>query len=84
MAYRERWLIGSAKEAIRKALELDETIGEAHDTLGVISWRFDWNWDACRTRVQSRHYVARVTVALTRDRAVFLSFLADAPKLWLR
>src|SRR5271168_256282 len=35
-----------AKEALTKALQLDESIGEAHDTLGVLSWRFDWDWDA--------------------------------------
>ena len=36
----------SAKEALAKALQLDDSIGEAHDTLGVLSWRFDWDWDA--------------------------------------
>src|SRR5580692_11811381 len=36
----------SAKEALAKALELDDTIGEAHDTLGVLSSDFDWDWGA--------------------------------------
>jgi TolB-like protein/Flp pilus assembly protein TadD/predicted Ser/Thr protein kinase len=31
-------------EAVRKALELDETIGEAHEVLGWLSWRYDWDW----------------------------------------
>jgi len=35
-----------AKEAIAKALRLDETIGEAHTTLGLLSWRYDWDWPA--------------------------------------
>lgn len=33
-----------AQEALRKALELDQSLGEAHSTLGWLSWRYDWNW----------------------------------------
>jgi TolB-like protein/DNA-binding winged helix-turn-helix (wHTH) protein/Tfp pilus assembly protein PilF len=33
----------SAKEAVHKALELDDSIGEAHDTLAMLSWRYDWD-----------------------------------------
>jgi eukaryotic-like serine/threonine-protein kinase len=33
-----------AKEAVKKALRLDETLGEAHTTLGWLSWRYDWDW----------------------------------------
>jgi serine/threonine protein kinase/Tfp pilus assembly protein PilF len=33
-----------ASEALRKALELDPTLGEAHSTLGWMSWRFDWDF----------------------------------------
>jgi Tfp pilus assembly protein PilF len=33
-----------AKEALRRALELDETLGEAHRSLGELSWRYEWNW----------------------------------------
>ena len=29
----------SAKESLAKALKLDDSIGEAHDTLGVLSWK---------------------------------------------
>jgi eukaryotic-like serine/threonine-protein kinase len=32
------------KETLRKALELDDTLGEAYVTLGWLSWRFDWEW----------------------------------------
>jgi len=45
----QRWLspakaYGPAKEALRKALELDETLGEAQSSLGWLSWRYEWNW----------------------------------------
>jgi TolB-like protein/Flp pilus assembly protein TadD len=34
----------SAKQAIRKALELDEKNCEAHAVLARISWQYDWDW----------------------------------------
>jgi tetratricopeptide (TPR) repeat protein len=33
-------------EAIHKALQLDESLGEAHRTLGYLNWRYDWDWKA--------------------------------------
>jgi tetratricopeptide (TPR) repeat protein len=35
-----------AKEAIDKALRLDATLGEAHTTLGTLSWSYEWDWQA--------------------------------------
>ena len=31
-------------EAIYKALELDEGLGEAHSTLGYLDWQYGWDW----------------------------------------
>jgi TolB-like protein/DNA-binding winged helix-turn-helix (wHTH) protein/Tfp pilus assembly protein PilF len=44
-----RWLSPNdayrpAREAIKKALQLDPTIGEAHTALGWLSWRHEWDW----------------------------------------
>jgi tetratricopeptide (TPR) repeat protein len=33
-----------AKAAARKALELDETLGEAHAALGFAAWFYDYDW----------------------------------------
>ena len=33
-----------AKDAIGKALRLDETVAGAHTALGSLSWRYDWDW----------------------------------------
>ena len=33
-----------AKEIIQKALELDETLAEAHGILAFLNWQWDWNW----------------------------------------
>ena len=34
-----------AKEAALKAIELDETLSEAHVSLGLIKTMFDWDWE---------------------------------------
>jgi TolB-like protein/DNA-binding winged helix-turn-helix (wHTH) protein/Flp pilus assembly protein TadD len=31
-------------ELIHKALQLDENLGEAHSSLGDLSWQYEWNW----------------------------------------
>src|SRR5271165_6569901 len=33
----------SAKATLAEALALDDSIGEAHDTLGLLNWQFDWD-----------------------------------------
>lgn len=45
----QRWILpheayAYAHEALRKALELDPSLGEAHSSLGWLSWRYDWNF----------------------------------------
>ena len=45
----QRWVApqeayAKAREALQKALALDQTLGEAHSSLGWMSWRYDWNW----------------------------------------
>jgi TolB-like protein/DNA-binding winged helix-turn-helix (wHTH) protein/Tfp pilus assembly protein PilF len=64
----------SAKEALAKALELDDTIGEAHDTLGVLSWRFDWDWDAAEREFDRAIALAPSYSCAHEDRAIFLAF----------
>ena len=36
--------VGPAREALRKAMELDDGIGEAHATLAMLTWLQDWDW----------------------------------------
>jgi tetratricopeptide (TPR) repeat protein len=33
-----------ASELLHKALQLDESLGEAHSSLGYLVWQYDWNW----------------------------------------
>jgi len=43
---RPREAYPKAKVAAKKALEIDDTLGEAHASLGWISMFFDWDWPA--------------------------------------
>ena len=45
----QRWVPPSeafarGTQALHKALELDQSLGEAHSSLGWLEWRFDWNF----------------------------------------
>jgi serine/threonine protein kinase/tetratricopeptide (TPR) repeat protein len=42
-------------EAVHKALKLDDTLGEAHSTLGYLDWQFSWDWHAAEREI--RHAV---------------------------
>jgi TolB-like protein/DNA-binding winged helix-turn-helix (wHTH) protein len=64
----------SAKQALAKALQLDDSIGEAHDTLGVLSWRFDWDWDAAEREFNRAIALAPSYSCAHEDRAIFLAF----------
>ena len=63
----------SAKEALARALELDDSIGEAHDTLGVLNWQFDWDWDAADREFNRAIALAPSYSCAHEDRAVFLA-----------
>ena len=64
----------SSKEALAKALQLDDNIGEVHDTLGVLSWRFDWDWDAAEREFDRAIAQAPSYSCAHEDRAIFLAF----------
>ncbi len=67
----------SAKAALNKALELDDSIGEAYDTLGLLSWRFEWNWEAAERNFNRAIALAPSYSCAHEDRAVYLSFLGQ-------
>jgi TolB-like protein/DNA-binding winged helix-turn-helix (wHTH) protein/Tfp pilus assembly protein PilF len=64
-----------AKEALDKALELDDSIGEAHDTLGLLSWRFGWDWNAAEREFNQAITLAPSYSCAHEDRAEYLSFM---------
>jgi len=63
----------SAKQATGKAQELDDSIGELHDTLGVLSWQFEWDWDAAEREFNRAIALAPSYSCAHEDRAIFLA-----------
>lgn len=71
----------SAKAMVAKALQLDDTIGEAHDTLGLLDSQFDWDWDAADREFSRAIALAPSYSCAHEDRAMFLALIgrrADA------
>ncbi len=71
----------SAKDALRKAMELDDSIGQVHDTLGVLAWRFDWDWSVAEQEFSRAIELTPSYSCGQEDRGIFLGFLgrrADA------
>jgi TolB-like protein/DNA-binding winged helix-turn-helix (wHTH) protein/Flp pilus assembly protein TadD len=64
----------SARKLLARALELDDSIGEAYDTLGVLSWNFDWDWDSADRAFNRALELAPSYSCALEDRAVFLAF----------
>ena len=59
-----------AEEALRHALSLDDSIGEAHDTLAVLSWRYSWDWDATERELNQAIALAPSYICAHEDRAL--------------
>jgi TolB-like protein/DNA-binding winged helix-turn-helix (wHTH) protein len=63
-----------AEEALRHALTLDDSIGEAHDTLAVLSWRYGWDWKAVERELNEAIALAPSYICAHEDRAEYLGF----------
>jgi len=44
--------IAKSKEYVMKALELDESLAEAHTTLGYIKMNYDWDWQGAEKELR--------------------------------
>ncbi len=47
-----------AREAALKALEIDDTLAEAHTTVGWVHMSYDFDWDTAKRRFQRAHELA--------------------------
>jgi TolB-like protein/Flp pilus assembly protein TadD len=65
---------GPAKQALQKALELDDSIGEAHDTLALLSWQHERDWSATEREFNSALTLAPNYDCAHADHANFLSW----------
>src|SRR6202142_2532773 len=65
----------SAMNALAKAVQLDDSIGEAHDTLGVLSSFFDWDWETADREFNRAIALAPSYSCAHEDRAIFLALV---------
>ncbi|MGB8062983.1 MAG: winged helix-turn-helix domain-containing protein [Candidatus Sulfotelmatobacter sp.] len=63
----------SAKEELATALQLDDSIGEAYDTLGALSSFFDWDWETADREFNRAIALAPSYSCAHEDRAIFLA-----------
>lgn len=64
----------SAQEALRHAITLDANIGEAHDTQGVLNWRYNWDWNAAEREFNQALILSPSYSCAHEDRAEYLAF----------
>jgi tetratricopeptide (TPR) repeat protein len=69
-----------AEEALRHASALDDSIGEIHDTLAVLSWRYSWDWDAVERELNQAIALAPSYICAHEDRAEYLAFRGRRPE----
>jgi len=62
----------SAKDALAKALALDDSVGEAYDTLGTLS-EFNWDWASADRAFNRAIALAPSYSCAHEDRAIFLA-----------
>ena len=65
----------SAKEAIQKARELDDNVSEIHDALGVMNWRFEWDWNGAEREFKRAIELQPSYSCAHEDRANYLNFM---------
>jgi TolB-like protein/DNA-binding winged helix-turn-helix (wHTH) protein len=63
-----------AEEALRKALALDDSIGEAHSTLALLKWRHEWDWAAAEQEFDNSTALAPNFGCAHLNRSYYLSW----------
>lgn len=66
-----------AKAAASKAIELDETLAEAHASLGYVAFSFDWDWSSAEREFRR---ALELNPSLPRARAGYGEYLLFVPR----
>jgi TolB-like protein/class 3 adenylate cyclase/Tfp pilus assembly protein PilF len=69
-----------ANYAVLKALQLDETLAEAHASLGYIKFRFDWDWDSAEQEFKKAIELKPGYAQAHEWYALFLSLIRKSDK----
>jgi tetratricopeptide (TPR) repeat protein len=63
------------RSPLSQALKLDDAIGEAQDTLAVLSWRYKWDWDGAERELNRAIVLAPSYSCAREDHWEYLSFV---------
>jgi tetratricopeptide (TPR) repeat protein len=66
----------SAREAALKALEIDDTLSEAHTSLAITKWLYDWDWKGAEEEHKRAIDLNPGSAGALRQYALYLSHLA--------
>lgn len=61
-----------AREAAKRAIEIDETLAEAHNSLALVHWLYDWDWAAADREFRRAIELKPSYVTAHHWRALFL------------
>ena len=64
-----------ARQAVRKAIELDPNNGEAYDALGALNWRADFDWKAADEAFNKAVVLSASYSCAHEDRAMFFALV---------
>jgi TolB-like protein/DNA-binding winged helix-turn-helix (wHTH) protein/cytochrome c-type biogenesis protein CcmH/NrfG len=64
----------SAQQALARALQLDPDVGEAHEALAVMRWRYEWDWAGAEREFRATIALAPSYDCAHEDYSGFLSF----------
>ncbi len=73
-----------AKAAARKAIDLDETLAEAHASLGYVALSFDWDWSSAEREFRKALDLDPSLAAAHAGYAQCLLFAGDHTDEWLK
>lgn len=63
-----------AQQALTKALQLDPDVGEAHEALAVMKWRYEWDWAGAEREFRDTIALAPSYDCAHEDFSSYLSF----------
>jgi Tfp pilus assembly protein PilF len=68
-------LYPQAKEAAKKALELDDSLADAHATMGIFKWELEWDWTGADADFQRALGLEPNNPAVLSPYAIFLVYM---------
>jgi serine/threonine-protein kinase len=76
--YAPREIVPKAREAVEKALQLDDTVAEAHEVFGTMLLEYYWNWPEAEREIRR---AIELNPNLARAHAVYATLLISSGRI---